>query len=370
MFAADMDSLEKDIGQLLWVGIDGPTLSPSETDWLSAGKAGVVVLFGRNIKTDGDGAGSDLQAVRELNRSIHEIGGTGKDQILVAVDQEGGRVQRIRAPLPKWPAMLHHDALADGESEETAEAVGAKIGSDLRDLDFDIDFAPVLDVHTRDENPIIGDRAFSKKPERAARLALAFARGLKSAGILSCGKHFPGHGDTDTDSHLALPILNHGMDRLRATELLPFAEAAKERLPMIMTAHVVFSALQKDVPATLAKPAIDLLRIDLGYDGVIVSDDLDMKAIADKYDVGAAAVLAIQAGCDALLLCRDKGHQSASFAALYDSCKADKTTAEKVAIAADRIRRMKRMHQEARRRKPQGITESQAAATQQFLDFA
>src|SRR5439155_8944763 len=195
-------------------------------------------------------------------------------------------------------------------AERTAEAVGRAIGDELRALGVDIDFAPVLDVHTNPANPVIGERAFGRDAATVARRALAFARGLDAAGVLACGKHFPGHGDTDTDSHLELPRIDHDWDRLEKVELLPFRRAAAAGLPIIMTAHVVFAALDAQRPATLSEQVITgLLRGKLGYRGVIVSDDLDMRAIAGHMGADHAAVAAVRAGCDVLLLCCDAANQ-------------------------------------------------------------
>ena len=211
-------------------------------------------------------------------------------------------------------------AVAPGHGDESLqalEALGHRMGSELPQWGFDIDFAPVLDVHTNPDNPIIGDRAFAEEPEAAAARALAFAAGLARGGVLPCGKHFPGHGDTATDSHLALPRLDHDMERLRAVELHPFVRAIEAKLPMLMTAHVVFAALDDSVPATLSKTVVTgLLRTTLGYDGIVISDDLDMRAIADNFGVGEAAVAAIDAGCDVLLLCRNRENQELARRAL------------------------------------------------------
>jgi beta-N-acetylhexosaminidase len=215
----------------------------------------------------------------------------------------------------------------------------------LRALGFDIDFAPVLDVHTNPANPIIGERAFGTDAEAASRRALAFARGLDEAGVLSCGKHFPGHGDTMTDSHLELPRIDHDWERLEKVELLPFQRAAAAGLPMIMTAHVVFAALDPARPATLSEPVVTgLLRKKLGYHGVIVSDDLDMKAIASHVGAGPAAVEAIRAGCDVLLLCCSEGNQAAAEAALVHAAEGDSELRRKVGEAAARVRAMKAAH--------------------------
>ena len=160
----------------------------------------------------------------------------------------------MRAPATMWPPMMSHDGLPAPEDERVAEQVGRAIGDELRALGFDIDFAPVLDVHTNPANPIIGERAFGRDADTAARRALAFARGLDAAGVLACGKHFPGHGDTDTDSHLELPRIDHAWDRLERGRARAVPRSRRRRtLPMIMTAHVVFAALDATRPATLSR---------------------------------------------------------------------------------------------------------------------
>jgi beta-N-acetylhexosaminidase len=249
--------------------------------------------------------------------------------------------------------MRSHDGFSPPDDEDLAARVGRALGDELRAVGFDIDFAPVLDVHTNPANPIIGDRAFGTEPEAVARRALAFARGLDEAGLLACGKHFPGHGDTHTDSHLELPRVDHDRDRLDRVELAPFARAAAAGIPMLMTAHVVYAALDPDRPATLSPAVVtDLLRGRLGYQGVIVSDDLDMRAIADHMGAGEAAVAAVRAGCDVLLLCRDEAHQLAAEAALVREAERDAELRRRIGESAARVRAMKRAHAENQRRRP------------------
>jgi beta-N-acetylhexosaminidase len=219
------------------------------------------------------------------------------------------------------------------------------MGDELRALGLDVDFAPVLDVHTNPANPIIGERAFGTDAAAAARRALAFARGLDAAGVVACGKHFPGHGDTAADSHLELPRIDHGWERLERVELLPFRLAAAAGLPMIMTAHVVFAALDPTRPATLSEQVVTgLLRDQLGYRGVIVSDDLDMQAIAGHLGADVAAVAAVRAGCDVLLLCNSPDNQAAAEAALIREAERDAQFRRKVGEAAHRVRELKRAH--------------------------
>jgi beta-N-acetylhexosaminidase len=198
----------------------------------------------------------------------------------------------------------------------------------------------VLDVDSNPDNPVIGDRSFGRDPNVVAVHGAAFARGLLVSGVAACGKHFPGHGDTALDSHHDLPFVHHARERLDAVELLPFARAHAE-LPSIMTAHVVFDALDRERPATLAKAAIAVLREQLGYRGVIVSDDLEMRAIADHYGVEQAACAAIEAGCDALLVCSDPERCARAHAALRERAEVDARFAERLRQAAQRCRELR-----------------------------
>ena len=349
-------TVRDDVGQLLWVGFQGRSVSPALRGKLDRGEAGATIVFKRNLQVSsaGDGAPErcDLEALIALNAELHRAAPDGTPA-LIAVDQEGGPVQRVRAPATRWPAMSAHDRLAAPDDVAMAEQVGRAMGDELRALGFDVDFAPVLDVHTNPANPIIGERAFGSDAEAVARRALAFARGLDAAGVIACGKHFPGHGDTATDSHLELPRIDHGWDRLERVELLPFRRAAEAGLPMIMTAHVVFAALDPARPATLSELVVTgLLRGRLGYRGVIVSDDLDMRAISGHMGADVAAVAAVRAGCDVLLLCNDEGNQVAAEAALIREAERDTEFRRKVGEAAHRVRALKHAHAADRTRRP------------------
>lgn len=342
--------MRDDIGQLLWIGFEAETVTSALRAKLTAGAVGATILFKRNLVIRDELI--DLDALTALNRELHIAAPDGTPS-LIAVDQEGGLVQRVRAPATRFPPMRSIDRFSPPEDELLLEHVGRAMGDELRVLGFDIDFAPVLDVHTNPANPIIGDRAFGTDAETAARRALAYARGLAAAGLLSCGKHFPGHGDTATDSHLELPRIDHAWDRLERIELLPFKRAAEANVPMIMTAHVVFAALDATRPATLSPQVVTgLLRDKLGYRGVIVSDDLDMKAIASHMGADVAAVAAIRAGCDVLLLCKDEAHQDQAEAALIREAEKDSTFRARIGDAATRVRAMKRAHAENQAKRP------------------
>jgi len=336
--------MDQDIGQLLWVGFSGTSLSPPLAADLEAGRYGATILFKRNLVLTGSEQRCDLAALSELTADLHRFAPDGSPA-LIAIDHEGGPVQRVREPATRWPAMMALDRLPVPEDTAMAEQVGYAIGEELRALGIDINFAPVLDVHTNPANPIIGERGFGTDADTVTRRALAFARGLDAAGVLGCGKHFPGHGDTDTDSHLDLPRISHGWDRLNAVELAPFRAAAAAAMPMLMTAHVVFTALDATCPATLSERVVaKLLRAQFGYRGVIVSDDLDMRAISDHLGVERAAVAAIRAGCDVLLLCANPEHQAVAAEALVKACETDDELRRRVAESAARVRAMKTAH--------------------------
>jgi beta-N-acetylhexosaminidase len=348
------DDVRADVGQLLWVGFAGPSVAPELRGRLARGEVGATIVFKRNlaIAATAEGERGDLDAVAALNRELHVAAPDGTPA-LIAIDQEGGRVQRVRAPATVWPAMMALDRLAPPDDEAVAEQVGRAVGDELRALGFDLDFAPVLDVHTNPANPIIGDRAFGTDAGTVARRALGFARGLDAAGVLACGKHFPGHGDTSTDSHLELPRIDHDWDRLERVELVPFRRAAAAGLPMIMTAHVVFAALDAARPATLSPQVMTgLLRERLGFAGVVVSDDLDMRAIAGHMGADVAAVAAVRAGCDVLLLCKDEDNQALAEAALIRGAEADAELRRRIGESAARVREMKRAHAANQARRP------------------
>ena len=309
--------------RLLMVGFDGLTLPNHVATWIDQGLGGVI-LFRRNIET--------LEQLIALNGSI-----LGRRQaLMLGVDEEGGRVRRLRGITADLPPMAQVGATND---PQLAYRCGALLGRELAALGFSINFAPILDVHTNPDNPVIGDRAFAETPEQVIRMALPFARGLQDMGVASCGKHFPGHGDTDTDSHLALPILHHDEHRLASVEMAPFREAAQSDMASIMTAHVVIKAFNPDHPSTLDGRALSVLRRQYRFSGVIISDDLEMAAIADRYTMQEAIERGLHAGVDLFLVCRRQDRIEASIEALCRLAEAPQTAAL-VRTAAQRVERM------------------------------
>jgi beta-N-acetylhexosaminidase len=276
------------------IGFDGPLLPAEVASLLSRGLAGVA-LFGRNIV--------DRAQVADLCRAVRDAA-RGLPPPLVAVDEEGGRVQRLKRICPVVPPMREVGAAGPG----AAAAEGAAIGRELAALGFNLDFAPVLDVDTNAANPVIGDRAFSGDADAVAACAVAFARALESEGVRACGKHFPGHGDAAADSHLDLPVIAAGADTLAVRELRPFEAAVRAGIGIVMTAHCVYPAIDAALPATLSRAHVTgLLRGRLGFGGVVVTDDLGMKAIEGRWGPDEVLGLGLDAGVDLFLHCGPRG---------------------------------------------------------------
>src|SRR5437870_8912576 len=279
-------SLRRQIGRLLIAGFGGEQI-PAELRALAREFGlGGLILFARNIV--------DPEQVAELSFDASRL--VPDLPLWVSIDQEGGRVARLKAPFTEWPPMI---TLGRSGDQRLAERFARALASELKAVGVTLDYAPVLDVHTNPKNPVIGDRALAEQAADVARLGGAIIRTLQAQGIAACGKHFPGHGDTQADSHHELPLVEHPPERLREVELVPFRAAIEAGVATIMTAHVLVPALDETRPATLSKRLVTgFLRDELQYDGVIVSDDLEMKALANDYQVPESAVLAIEAGCD------------------------------------------------------------------------
>lgn len=325
--------LRESLGQLFMVGIPHPHLDNETRKTLTELRAGGVILFRRNY--------NDPENLRRLCADLHAL---FPDQpLLIALDYEGGRVHRLTPPFTHFPSA---GVVGQARSATLARQIGQAMGQELGSVGIDLDFAPVLDVLTNPTNPVIGDRAFASDPHLVALLGSALARGLRDGGVIPCGKHFPGHGATWMDSHKDLPRDERSKDELLRVDLYPFRRVIAERLDMLMTAHVLYPALDPDMPATLSPAIIDgLLRSQLHFAGVVVTDDLEMGAIVKHFTVERAAVDALRAGADLLLVC----HSLERALLARDTCMralSDGTLSrQRVEQAEQRITVLKRRHQ-------------------------
>jgi beta-N-acetylhexosaminidase len=325
-------ALRREIGQLLIAGFGGAEIPVELRALAREFGLGGVILFARNIV--------DPEQTAELSFEAARL--TPEMPAWVSVDQEGGRVARLKAPFTEWPPMA---TLGRSGDVRLAERFARALAAELRAVGITLDYAPVLDVHTNPKNPIIGDRALGEKAADAARLGAAIVRALQDGHVAACGKHFPGHGDTSTDSHLELPLIEHPPERLRELEFLPFKAAIEAQVATIMTAHVLVPSLDDQRPATLSRRIVTgILRGELQYDGVIFSDDLEMKALANEHAVPASAVMAVQAGCDGVLICSgDHDRQAAALEALVHAVEDGR-------IALSQVQDSLKRHQRAKER--------------------
>ena len=288
-----MGSLREKIGQMIMVGCQGESLSRDERLIFAEYDFGGFILFRQNCR-------APLQ-ILSLCRDLWQ--GASSQPPLIAIDQEGGKVHRLPRPFTHFPAAAEIGARND---RDLAYRAGRATASELALVGINLDFAPVLDVNSNPANPIIGARAFGLESKVVSAMSSAWMGGLREGGVIPCGKHFPGHGDTDKDSHFDLPVVSKSLAEIHAVELPPFVDACRNGIEALMTAHVKFTALDPNHVATLSEPIVTgLLRHQLGYDGVVFSDDMEMKAIDDHYDAANAAALALRAGVDVMLFCHD-----------------------------------------------------------------
>jgi beta-N-acetylhexosaminidase len=324
--------IRKHIGQLAIVGFDGHDIPADVRALAREFDLGGVIFFARNVEAP--------EQVADLSRQAQAL--ASELPLWVSVDQEGGRVARLKRPFTEWPPMITLGR-AGAEGDRLAERFATALAAELHAVGISLDYTPVLDVHTNPDNPVIGDRALAERAEDVARLGTVIIRTLQAAGIAACGKHFPGHGDTSTDSHHELPLIEHPPDRFEAVELVPFKAAIDAGVASIMTAHILFPALDEESPATLSSAIVDgLLKRRLGYTGLVVSDDLEMKAISGRYGHSDATVRAIAAGCDAVLMCAPRpDEQIAALEAVIYAVEDGRLPLKRVEDALTRHRRVK-----------------------------
>ena len=284
----------------LMMDIAGTWLTAEDRQMLRQPEVGGLIIFARNIESP--------RQVRELCQSIRAL----RPDLLLAVDQEGGRVQRLRQGFLRLPAMR---AIADNDNAEVlAEHCGWLMATEVLAVGLDLSFAPVLDLdHQR--SAVVGSRAFEGDPQRAATLAASFIRGMHQAGMAATGKHFPGHGWAEADSHVAIPLDERSLDDIRACDMQPFKRLVHE-LDAVMPAHVIYSQVDQHPAGFSRRWLQDILRGELGFEGVIFSDDLSMAGAHVVGDAGKRIEAALAAGCDMGLVCNDRASAELALSAL------------------------------------------------------
>ncbi len=325
------------------VGFPGQTIPVELRSLAREFDLGGVVLFARNV--------AEPAQVADLAREAQEL--SRHSPVWVGIDQEGGRVQRVKAPLTVWPPAA---TLGRANDLDLTRRFGRALARELRAMGITIDFAPVLDVLTRRDNPAIGDRALSDDPAVVARHGTAFIEALHAEGLPACAKHFPGHGEASVDSHDDLPIVDLPPDRLERVEWVPFRSAIEAGVDAVMSCHLLVPSLDEEQPATLSRAVIgDRLRGQLGFEGVVFTDDMDMKAISLRHHPGEAAARAVAAGCDGVLQCGGNLERVAeALEGLVRALEDDTLSATRVddALRRQETLKVRYLSDEARRRAP------------------
>jgi beta-N-acetylhexosaminidase len=325
-----MSDLERSAAKMIAAGFHGTTLTPDLEKIIDRGIS-AVILFGRNVQNP--------KQVAQLCSDIQMHAGR---PILIATDQEGGRVARLRTGFTPVPSMR---ALGTSGDPQLAFDIGQLLARELRAVNIHMDLAPVMDVDSNPANPVIGDRSLGPDPDTVSRMGTALIRGLQSSGVAACAKHFPGHGDTSQDSHHDLPRLPHPMSRLEESELKPFRSAIAAGVSSIMTAHIIFEALDPTHPATMSYPVLDgLLRKQLRFDGVIISDALEMKAIADNFPFDQVIIKGANAGLDLFAICDEPDLQHQAIDTLAAAVRTGKLSQNQITQSNQRVDKLLRQY--------------------------
>jgi beta-N-acetylhexosaminidase len=340
-------TLKQKIGQILFIGVQGHTLSDDEKKFIVENNIGGVTLFSRNIES--------TKQVHALNMEIQNLRHRMVDKapLFIAVDMEGGRVARFKSPFTQWPPMR---TLGDLDSATLGFKFAETMGHELHAIGVNVNFAPSVDVLTNPKNEIIGDRALGTDSERVGKVASSIVRGFIKSDIIPCAKHFPGHGNTLIDSHVDLPVENEiDLKRLLEVELPPFKRAFRARLDLVMTGHIKFPKIDPEWPVTFSEIFLkDILRKQLGYRNLIITDDLDMKALANHYPAEFIPVRSLQAGNDILLYCNEPAKPPVAIAAIEKAVTDGKLAEE---IISERHNKIINLKKKIRRPEPLDMAE-------------
>jgi beta-N-acetylhexosaminidase len=319
------------IGQMVLAGIDGTTMSAQAKALIQDYQAGGIIFYKVNL--------ANTRQATELINSLKDTNSRNSTPLWLSLDEEGGRVTRLPDELHKFPTNA---VIGQANNEKFSFAAGSTMGLELRAYGMNMDFAPVLDINSNPNNPVIGNRSFGANAKVVSRLGVQTMNGLQSQSIVSVVKHFPGHGDTSIDSHIDLPVVQHDLNRLRSLELVPFAEAIKNKADAVMVAHILLPKIDATNPASFSKTIITgILRKELGFQGLVISDDMTMGAIATNYELGEAAVKAVLAGVDVILVGHEYEKEVKVILALRQAVKDKRISMDQLNTSVTRILTLK-----------------------------
>lgn len=324
-------TIDEKIGQLVMTGINEYINDTPSKQLIEKYHIGGFILLKQNIK--------DTNQTLNLINSLKETNKNNKVPLFISVDEEGGRVSRFPDEYKKLPS---NKVIGTINNKEFSYKVGSVIGEELKSFGFNLNFAPVMDINSNPKNPVIGDRSFGNNTEVVSTLGVQTLKGLQAQNIIAAVKHFPGHGDTSVDSHVGLPLVNNDLDRLKSLELVPFKGAIENGADMVMIAHILLPKIDPENPTSFSKTIItDILRKDLGFDGVVITDDMTMGAIAKNYDIGEASVKSLLAGTDIILVCHDFNNEVKVLNAIKGAVESNKISESSLNDKLYRILKLK-----------------------------
>ena len=328
-------TLEEKVGQMMFYGVNGTNVDDKVVNLFEDQHAGGIILYGhRNFWGSSlDNNVKYVNSIKKANRQNSDI------PLFIGFDEEGGSMSQLPQELMRTPSK---GELGNTNDSSLATGIGAGTAKKLKLLGINTDFGTVLDINTNKNNPIIGVRSYGSTKEKVTEFGINELKAIQNEGVIPTVKHFPGHGDTEVDSHLGLPSLNHDLNRLKSTELVPFQTAINNGVDMVMTAHIMLPQIDKEYPATMSKKILtDLLRDEMGYKGVIITDDLEMQAISKNWDLGEAAIKSVEAGADILLVCHTIENQQKVYNALVQGVNDGKIDENRIDESVRRILRLK-----------------------------
>ena len=328
-------SLEEKVGQMMFYGVNGTNVDDKVVNLFEDQHAGGIILYGhRNFWGSSlDNNVKYVNSIKKANRQNSDI------PLFIGFDEEGGSMSQLPQELMRTPSK---GELGNTNDSSLATGIGAGTAKKLKLLGINTDFGTVLDINTNKNNPIIGVRSYGSTKEKVTEFGINELKAIQNEGVIPTVKHFPGHGDTEVDSHLGLPSLNHDLNRLKSTELVPFQTAINNGVDMVMTAHIMLPQIDKEYPATMSKKILtDLLRDEMGYKGVIITDDLEMQAISKNWDLGEAAIKSVEAGADILLVCHTIENQQKVYNAVVQGVNDGKIDENRIDESVRRILRLK-----------------------------
>lgn len=314
----DNMTLNEKIGQLIIAGFDGIALDDNAKSLIKDDKIGGIILFGENVES--------VPQLVNLTNSIKFENSNNKIPMFISVDEEGGSVSRMPKELRKFPS---NRIIGDRNDDKLSYNIGKMIGKEIRSFGFNMNYAPVLDINSNPNNKVIGNRSFGNNVEVVSRLGIQTMKGLMDSNTISVVKHFPGHGDTSIDSHISLPVVEKDLEKLNSFEFIPFKKAIENGVDAIMVSHILLTQIDKNNPATMSKAVVsDILRGDLGFNGVVITDDMTMGAITENYSIENAAINSINAGTDIILVCHQYKTIKSTIEAIKKAVNVNKTINE------------------------------------------